>query len=219
MGITQQIGASSLIKPGVIDNTAARPASPYEGQVIFQKDTDQLLVWNGTAWVIPNSPAQNPTGLELIKTQTIGSGVSTVTVNDAFSATYDNYKIIINGGTSTTQDYLAFRLGASATGSYYGFYTYGTFSANTVYGAYSNNVGEMSYAGGADVNRIHMNLELQSPFEAKTTGLQATGVVWSANRGSSSYDHEIASSYSSFSIRVGSGTMTGGTISVYGFRK
>jgi hypothetical protein len=38
----------------VIDNTAARPASPYEGQVIFQKDTDQLLVWNGTAWVIPN---------------------------------------------------------------------------------------------------------------------------------------------------------------------
>ena len=50
MGITQQIGASSLIKPGVIDNTAARPALPYEGQVIYQKDTDAVLVWNGTAW-------------------------------------------------------------------------------------------------------------------------------------------------------------------------
>lgn len=50
MGITQQIGASSLIKPGVIDNTAARPASPYEGQVIYQKDTDAVLVYNGTAW-------------------------------------------------------------------------------------------------------------------------------------------------------------------------
>jgi len=50
MGITQQIGASSLIKPGVIDNTAARPASPYEGQVVYQKDTDAVLVWNGTAW-------------------------------------------------------------------------------------------------------------------------------------------------------------------------
>ena len=50
MGITQQIGASSLIRPGVIDNTAARPASPYEGQVIYQKDTDAVLVWNGTAW-------------------------------------------------------------------------------------------------------------------------------------------------------------------------
>ena len=51
MGISQQIGASSLIKPGVIDNTAARPASPYEGQVIFQKDTDLVYLWNGTAWV------------------------------------------------------------------------------------------------------------------------------------------------------------------------
>ena len=50
MGISQQIGASSLIKAGVIDNTAGRPASPYEGQVIYQKDTDAVLVWNGTAW-------------------------------------------------------------------------------------------------------------------------------------------------------------------------
>ena len=50
MGITQQIGASSLIKPGVIDNTAARPASPYEGQMVYEKDTDTLLIWNGTAW-------------------------------------------------------------------------------------------------------------------------------------------------------------------------
>jgi hypothetical protein len=57
MGITQQIGASSLIKPGVIDNTAARPASPYEGQVIFQKDTDQILVWSGAAWVCTSSLA------------------------------------------------------------------------------------------------------------------------------------------------------------------
>ena len=55
MGITQQIGASSLIRPGVVDNTAARPASPYEGQVIFQKDTDQILVWSGTAWVCTSS--------------------------------------------------------------------------------------------------------------------------------------------------------------------
>ena len=54
MGISQQIGSSSLIKPGVIDSAATRPASPYEGQVIFQKDTDETLVWSGTAWVLPN---------------------------------------------------------------------------------------------------------------------------------------------------------------------
>ena len=38
------------LKPGVVDNAAARPSSPFEGQMIYQKDTDAVLVWNGTAW-------------------------------------------------------------------------------------------------------------------------------------------------------------------------
>jgi hypothetical protein len=108
VGITQQLGASSLIKPGVIDNTAARPASPFEGQVIFQKDTDQLLVWNGTAWVIPNSPAQNPQGLELITPTSVTNGTVTtgqgtvrvagtatsVTINGVFSSAYESYLMV-----------------------------------------------------------------------------------------------------------------------------
>jgi hypothetical protein len=68
MGITQQIGASSLIKPGVIDNAAARPTAPYEGQVIFQKDTDQLLVWNGTAWKQIPTAATAGTVLQTVQT-------------------------------------------------------------------------------------------------------------------------------------------------------
>ena len=42
----------------------------------------------------------NP-GLVLIKTETIGTTVSSVTVTSAFSATYDNYKIIVAGGSGT----------------------------------------------------------------------------------------------------------------------
>lgn len=55
MGITQQIGASSLIKPGVC-TSSTRPASPYQGQTIFETDTNKTLVWNGSAWIITNSP-------------------------------------------------------------------------------------------------------------------------------------------------------------------
>jgi hypothetical protein len=58
MGITQQIGASSLIKPGVC-TSSTRPASPYAGQTIFETDTNKTLVWNGTAWIITNSPYIN----------------------------------------------------------------------------------------------------------------------------------------------------------------
>jgi hypothetical protein len=51
MGLSNQIASSRLIQPGVVDNAASRPASPFEGQCIFQKDTDQFLIYNGNAWV------------------------------------------------------------------------------------------------------------------------------------------------------------------------
>jgi hypothetical protein len=49
MGLSQQIGSSSQIKPGVC-TSITRPASPYEGQVVYETDTDKVLVWNGAAW-------------------------------------------------------------------------------------------------------------------------------------------------------------------------
>ena len=49
MGISQQIGSSSLSKPGVC-TSSTRPATPYEGQMIYETDTDKVLVWNGSAW-------------------------------------------------------------------------------------------------------------------------------------------------------------------------
>ena len=217
MGITQQIGASSLIKPGVIDNTAARPASPYEGQVIFQKDTDQLLVWNGTAWVIPNSPAQNPQGLEFIKSQTIGSGVSSVTVSDAFSATYDNYKIVVSGGATSAQTSISMVLGASVS-TYYGIYLYASYSVGTPLAAMINGATSFIYAGGADIALIDCNIELQNPFLAKYTNIQALTVNYGNNRGHAVGEHETATSYTAFTLAPFTGTLTGGTIRVYGYR-
>ena len=42
-----------------------------------------------------NASDMNAVGLWLVKTQTIGSGVGSVAVTGAFSADYDNYKIIV----------------------------------------------------------------------------------------------------------------------------
>jgi hypothetical protein len=42
------LGIGSL-KPGVC-TSSTRPASPYEGQMVYETDTDILAIWNGTAW-------------------------------------------------------------------------------------------------------------------------------------------------------------------------
>ena len=217
MGITQQIGASSLIRPGVIDNTAARPASPFEGQVIFQKDTDQLLVWNGTVWVIPNSPAQNPMGLELIKTQTIGTTVGSVTVTSAFSATYDNYRVMISGVTANAGDvwvrltYAGQTFSPHAFWQVYNSYNTGSAGVSTLLNEQYSNAIIFGTYGGA-------NIEIYNPFLVKETTFtaQSSTNTYSTQGGGRSYDQI---SHTSFTLTPGAGTLTGGTIYVFGYRK
>lgn len=49
MPLSSVVGAQSIIKPGVC-TSSTRPAVPFEGQMIYETDTDKVLVWNGTAW-------------------------------------------------------------------------------------------------------------------------------------------------------------------------
>ena len=49
MPLSSVLGAQSIIKAGVCTSTT-RPASPYEGQLIFETDTDRLAFYDGSAW-------------------------------------------------------------------------------------------------------------------------------------------------------------------------
>ena len=40
---------SGGLRSGVCTSTT-RPTTPYEGQMIYETDTDKVLVWNGSAW-------------------------------------------------------------------------------------------------------------------------------------------------------------------------
>jgi hypothetical protein len=50
MPFSSVLGASSVIKPGVC-TSSTRPSVPYEGQLIYETDTDLLKSWNGSSWV------------------------------------------------------------------------------------------------------------------------------------------------------------------------
>jgi len=147
---------------------------------------------------------------------TIGTAVSSVTVNGAFNSTYDNYKIILNGGASSAQTNITFRLGSS-TSTYYGNYIYGVIGDTTPRSANVNNASSFTYAGGCDIGLVGFNIELTSPFLAKTTSISSSMVNYGNNRGMFTGDHETNTSYSDFTIAPGTGTITGGTIRIYGY--
>ena len=89
MGITQQIGASSIIKPGVC-TSSTRPASPYEGQMIYTTDLDTLEIWNDTAWRIMGAATPtNGTVLQIISgsTSTPVSNSTTTYADTGLTAT------------------------------------------------------------------------------------------------------------------------------------
>ena len=48
MGISAAMGTGGLT-PGVVTSTT-RPSAPFEGQLIYETDTDLLRIYNGSSW-------------------------------------------------------------------------------------------------------------------------------------------------------------------------
>ena len=161
----------------------------------------------------------NAVGMWLVKTQTIGSAVSSVTVTDAFSSNYDNYKIIVSGGVGSTSASIGLRLGASTTGYYSGL-IFMLYSAAAASGVGVNNGSLFTYAGNGTANSIAANIDLLNPFNAKTTSISNAYMDNSTAGagGNQNGFHNSATSFTAFTLVAGAGTLTGGTIRVYGYR-
>jgi len=154
-------------------------------------------------------------GLKLIKTQVIGTTVASVNVTSAFSSTYDRYKVFISGsGVSSTGVNLLFKLGASTTGYYWaGSNVAYTGTASVINGS---NGTSFAVAGYGDSTMLNLDLELINPGTASFTKIAGCRVAVDAacNYGGI---HTVATAYTDFTITPSSGTITGGTIYVYGY--
>jgi hypothetical protein len=156
-------------------------------------------------------------GLTLISTTTIGSAVSSVTVSSAFSATYENYLITINGGVASVSNSLSLQLGSTTTG-YYGFGFYGNASSTTITGDNYNNVASFPYAALGDTNILSGQFTLQNPNLAKATMIYTIGSRTGTGGMSNSYGSETSTTqHTAFTLTASSGTITGGKIRVYGY--
>jgi len=172
------------------------------GEVLTAADTNTYL---------------NNGGLVYVKSQTIGTAVAAQAVTSAFSADYTSYKIVVSGGSSTSGSaYMTLQLG-SATSNYRYSYVYATLSTliaaqGTVTGS---NFGYVGAVGGV----LSADITINNPFTSTITTCQAY-----AGRTGNDAGHFLGfqvdtTSFTGFTIGVSAGTMTGGTITVYGYRK
>jgi hypothetical protein len=161
--------------------------------------------------------AMDSIGMWLVKTQTIGSGVTSVSVTDAFSADFDNYKITITGGAAAANTLVALQLGSTNTGYYWSGYqvTYAG-TAAIVAGALQAN---FQRVGFATPDTINANIEIFQPFSTKNTFLNAKFISNVTGGDSIPFSGYLnnTTSYTGFTITT-TQALTGGTIRVYGYR-
>ena len=222
-------GASAIRSLGTSVDTTTKALNPSTtlGDIEYRSSTantntrlgigttGQVLTVAGgvPAW----GTAASGAGLTLVKSQVIGSAVSSVTVTSAFSATYDAYAIFVTGGTGSVDDEnVTLQLGSTTTG-YYAIYIGATFSTAVATIAANDNGSIFTRAGNVITNGTQCSFEIINPFLAKRTYIK-NGLYG----GDSQYRNwggyvDTTTSYTAFTLTPVSGTLTGGTIFVYGY--
>ena len=157
-------------------------------------------------------------GLTYIKQQTIGSAVASVTVSSAFSATYDNYRIIYQMGDSSNIEQLLLKF-TNSTGSTYshgGMYI--LFGTATIVAETANNSSLGIRIGNVSTDLSSIVFDVISPFGTTPTHVMAqhSDHEYYSTRGGR--DSNVASQ-TAFTLTPGGGTLSGGVIYVYGYRK
>ena len=99
---------STGLRPGVCTSTT-RPTAPYEGQHIYETDTDFEFVWNGSAWV----------RIYTASTTTKGDLQTFSTVPARLAVGTDGYALRANSSTATGLEW-ALNPYAVSAGAVYG---------------------------------------------------------------------------------------------------
>jgi hypothetical protein len=165
-------------------------------------------------------------GLTLINTTSF-SGVSSQSVNSVFSATYDNYLIMINYDSISGADsnfWIKLRASGTDSSTTYANWIMGVTSANAANNIVNNSATSaiINQSDSTETGPKTTSLFLFSPFKAQHTfgHLQSTGISQSGQyiALAGSIAHLTATSYDGFTLSRTGGTFTG-SVSVYGVNK
>jgi hypothetical protein len=205
----------------VFASAAARTSaitSPQEGQTSYLKDTDEIQVYSGSAWVTKSG---GNSGLTVVKSETSFSAVTEIIADSVFTSTYSDYLIEMYW-TSSSTSLLIMNLRSSGTNTSTNYNdqvtealgtSIGTSYVTTPYVAHAING---SFYGS-------MRLNLFSPQKAEVTNFQSDSVVpsgaYTAPKITQMYGFQTASTqFDGIRLYVGNGAITG-RYTIYGLSK
>ena len=177
--------------------------------------TGEVLTAADTNTYLANS------GLVFIKSQTVGTAVLSVNVTSCFSATYDNYLISVQNVACTASNAAYFKLLNGTTPTTTGFYGSTYFFQPGVAGGLSSGVQTNSSfcetLSHAAASGMGGTFTVSNPFVTRYTNVVAQNLADDYGRYCMAI-HKSSTSYDGFQMLPGTGTFTGGTITVYGYR-
>ena len=143
---------------------------------------------------------------------------SSVNITNVFSATYDNYLVVLRTDVSTTST-VRIRMGVGGTPN--------STASNYKWGGYLSAVGSASgsFTGtvsnswdiGEATTQLTANVTILSPFIAKSTNYLSSAVGSDYYNWSFNGNMSVTTSYTDLNILCSAGTMTG-TVRIYGLR-
>jgi hypothetical protein len=176
--------------------------------------SDMQTIAQGVDTTLFTALGGNYPGLRLIKTQTIGTAVSSVSVTGAFNTNFENYKIVINGivGSSASDVLISF-----GSLNHYGSTAFDSYTGSPVGVNRRNNASSLFIGGISNaLAEQSCSIDVYAPFLTRSTGISGTyyGGNYSGYIGGT---FAASSSLTSFTLSAFTGTLTGGKIAIYGY--
>lgn len=219
----------------VIDTVADLPtaSAALEGVMMFQKDTNELKICDGSSWismldtdVVPAFSLMNPssvagTGVTNTSGNVGFSASSTVSVNGVFSSSFDCYWILGSFDASVADANLTLRLRVSGTDNSGTSYSYQSIYGNSTTIGGSRSTTTSFYTGNVTSSGpSNVRITLLRPALAQHTGIIVEGMQPYLGNAWSYYtmgNHQVTTAYDGFTFLPSSGTLTG-NLRVYGMR-
>lgn len=186
------------------------------GEVLTAANMNAVGLWRVTGCTVSSVGGTAATASNGVIT--VGTNNTSVTVSNAFSSDYDNYKIIYTGGVGSTNTIdLTIQLGTANTN-----YTYALFyivpPSATISQLSSTTATSWSYSGGITTNGGGLDMDVYGPNLAKYTYMRNTYLRDDVIGANGTGAQKSTTQFTSFTLALSSGNISGGTIRVYGYR-